>query len=130
MLHPVAWDVQFDDYAMMHQPVDRRRRHHRVFEDRFPFREWQVAGHQHAAPFVPLGQQGEHHFHVVPALLQIPQIVDDQMVSSLASSSRIDSTAITASLSPSNSSRKASSTCTSPSSAASFRIFKYSLLDR
>ena len=51
-------------------------------------------------------------------------------MSSLASTSRIDSAVITASAFPANSSRKASSTCTSPSSAASFRIFKYSLLDR
>ena len=36
-LHPVARDVQFDDHAVMHQAVDRGRRHHRVFEDRFPF---------------------------------------------------------------------------------------------
>jgi hypothetical protein len=35
-LHPVARDIQFDDYAVMHQTVDRGRRHHRVFEDRFP----------------------------------------------------------------------------------------------
>ena len=34
---PVARDVQLDDHAMMHQPVDRCRRHHRVFENRFPF---------------------------------------------------------------------------------------------
>jgi hypothetical protein len=36
-LHPVARDVQFDYHAVMHQAVDRCRRHHRVFEDRFPF---------------------------------------------------------------------------------------------
>jgi hypothetical protein len=37
VLHPVARDVQLDDHAMMHQSVDRRCRHHRVFEDRLPF---------------------------------------------------------------------------------------------
>ena len=37
VFHPVARDVQLDDHAMMHQSVDRCRRHHRVFEDRFPF---------------------------------------------------------------------------------------------
>jgi hypothetical protein len=36
VLHPVARDVQLDDHAMVHQSVDRSRRHHRVFEDGFP----------------------------------------------------------------------------------------------
>src|SRR5712691_11282774 len=49
VLHPVTRDVQLDDHAMMHQPVDRSRRHHRVFEDGFPLRERQIAGHQYAA---------------------------------------------------------------------------------
>src|SRR5207249_5634063 len=56
-------------------------------------------------------------------------IVTGGMVSSLASTSPIDSTVITASASAS-SSPKASSTWTSPASAASFRIFTYSLLHR
>ncbi len=33
VLHPVARDVQLDDHAMMHQPIDRCCRHHGVFED-------------------------------------------------------------------------------------------------
>src|ERR1022692_1264003 len=57
-------------------------------------------------------------------------IVTGAIVSSLASKSPIDSTVIAASAFLSSSSRKASSTCTSPASAASFRIFRYSLLDR
>ena len=36
VLHSVARDVQFDDHAVMYQPVDRCRRHHGIFEDRFP----------------------------------------------------------------------------------------------
>src|ERR1017187_5904954 len=31
VLHPVARDVQLDDHAMMHQPVDGCRRHYGVF---------------------------------------------------------------------------------------------------
>src|ERR1044071_5775737 len=56
VLHPVARNVQLDDDAVMYQPVDRGRRHHRVFEDRFPFGERQIARHQHAAAFVALRQ--------------------------------------------------------------------------
>ncbi len=65
---------------MVHQPVDGGCCHHGVFEDGLPFGERQIAGHQDAATFVTLRQQGEHHFHVVPALLQVAQIVDDQSV--------------------------------------------------
>ena len=52
------------------------------------------------------------------------------MVSSLASIAPIDSAVITVSAFSSSSSRKASSTWTSPATAARLRIFKYSLLDR
>ena len=45
VLHPVARDVQLDYHAMMHQSIDRRGRHHRVFEDGFPLRERQIARH-------------------------------------------------------------------------------------
>ena len=80
VFHAVTGNVQFDDHAMVHQAVDGSSRHHGVFEDRFPFGKRQIAGHQDAAAFVTLGQQSEHHFHVVPALLQVAQIVDDQSV--------------------------------------------------
>jgi hypothetical protein len=40
----------------MHQPVDRRRRHHGVFEDGLPLRKRQIAGHQYTAALVALGQ--------------------------------------------------------------------------
>src|ERR1044071_722098 len=55
-------------------------------------------------------------------------IVTSGSVPSLASTSPIASTVITASAS--SSSRRAASTGTSPASAASFRILRYSLLDR
>src|SRR5450759_1707741 len=57
-------------------------------------------------------------------------IVTGAMLSSLASTSPIDSTVIITSAFLSSSSRNASSTGTSPASAASFSIFKYSRLDR
>src|SRR5262249_61939733 len=56
LLFPIARNVQFDDHAVVHQPINRRRRHHRVFEDPFPFRERQVSGPQHAAPLVTFRQ--------------------------------------------------------------------------
>jgi hypothetical protein len=43
----------------MDQPIDRGRGSHRIFENAFPFREWQVARQQHAAAFIALRQQRE-----------------------------------------------------------------------
>ena len=63
---------------MVNQAVDRRRRHHRVLEDRFPARERQVARQHHAATLVALGQQAEQHLHLVTALLYVAQIIQDQ----------------------------------------------------
>src|SRR5260370_16778303 len=62
----------------MHQLIDRRGRRHRVLEDLLPLRERQVAGHQHAPPFVPFRQQREQHLHLLPALLHVAEVVDHQ----------------------------------------------------
>ena len=64
VLNSVGRDVQLDAHPVIHQSVDRRRRHHGVFEDGFPFREQQIAGHQHAAAFLALDRQCEYQFHV------------------------------------------------------------------
>ena len=45
----------------MHQPVDGRRRGHRVLEDLLPLGERKAAGQHHAAALVALGEQGEQH---------------------------------------------------------------------
>ncbi len=42
------------------------------------FRERQIAGEEDAATLVTFSQQGEQHFHFLPALLHVPKIVDDQ----------------------------------------------------
>jgi hypothetical protein len=39
----IAWDVQLEDHAMMHEAIDRGSRRHRIFEDALPFRKRQVA---------------------------------------------------------------------------------------
>src|SRR5215467_14043502 len=40
LLYPIARNIQLDDHAVMHQSVDRGRRHHCILKDSFPFREW------------------------------------------------------------------------------------------
>ncbi len=62
----------------MHQSIDGCRRGQRVFKDALPFREDEVAGQQHAAAFVAMGQQREQYFHLLAALLHIAQVIDDQ----------------------------------------------------
>src|SRR5581483_10913538 len=78
LLCPVARHVQLDNDAVIHQPVDRRRRRHRVLEDRLPPRERQVARQQHTPPLVPLRQQREQYLHLLPRLLHVPQVVQQQ----------------------------------------------------
>jgi hypothetical protein len=65
-LRRIARNIQFDNHAVMHQPVDGRRRYHGVFEDSFPFGKRRIADHQNVAALVAFRQQREHHLHVVP----------------------------------------------------------------
>ena len=65
---------------MVDEPVDHRRRRHRILEDPVPLAEDQVAGDQHALALVPLGQEGEEHLHLVAALLHIPDVIEDDRV--------------------------------------------------
>src|SRR5207245_9135495 len=58
-LDSVTRQIHLDDDAVMHQPVHRCRGRHRVLENLLPFRERQIAGHQHAAAFVTFRQQRE-----------------------------------------------------------------------
>ncbi len=62
----------------MHQAVDRRRGGHRVFEDRRPLRERQVAGQHHAAALVAFRQEREEHLHLLAAPLHVAEVVDDR----------------------------------------------------
>jgi len=40
----------------------------------------QVAGEHHAASLVALSQQNEEHFHLLPVLLDIADVVNDQHI--------------------------------------------------
>ena len=72
----VTGDVQLDDDRVMDQAVDRGRRRHWILKNLLPLGKRQVAADQETAAFVALGQQREQHFHLVPALLDIAQVVD------------------------------------------------------
>ena len=55
-------------------------RRHRIFEDLIPSAEHKVAGDQHRAALVSLGDQSKQNLHLLPALFDIAQIVEDQGV--------------------------------------------------
>ena len=64
----------------MDQAIDSGRRCHRILEDLFPLRERQIAREHHGAPFIPLCQKDEQHFHLLAVLLDVADIVDDKRV--------------------------------------------------
>ena len=71
-----ALPVELQDDGVMHQAVNGRHGRHRILEDLVPFGEDQVAANHHAAPFIPLGQKREQHFHFGPVLLHVAQVVE------------------------------------------------------
>jgi len=62
----------------MHQSVNGRCCCHRILEYLLPARKRQIAAQQHAAPFITLRQQHKQHFHFLPALLHIAQVIHNQ----------------------------------------------------
>ncbi len=65
---------------MVHEPIDGGRRRHRVLEDAFPFTEHQIAGHQQRAAFVALRDQREQHLGFLRALLDVPNVINDEQL--------------------------------------------------
>ena len=65
---------------MVDQPVDGGSGGHGVFEDAIPLAEDEVAGEHQAAAFVAFGQEGEEHFHLFGALLDVAEVVEDDDV--------------------------------------------------
>ena len=64
----------------MDQPIDGSGGGHGIFEDGVPFRKRQVASNQDAAALVAMGQQGKEHFHFLPGVLDIADVVEDQPI--------------------------------------------------
>ena len=76
--HTITGNIQFNNDAVMHQPVDSCRGGHRVFKNDLPLGKGQIAGDHDAAPFVAFGQQGKEHLHLFPGLLHITDVVQDE----------------------------------------------------
>ena len=71
LLESIARNVEFQDDAVVYEPVDRRGRRHGVLEDLLPFRKRQIAREDDAASFVTLGQQREQDLHLFAILLHV-----------------------------------------------------------
>ena len=61
----------------MDEPVNSRRRCHWVFKDHFPLREWKVTGNHHTSALVTVGKKREENLHLVPALLNVTDVIDN-----------------------------------------------------
>lgn len=61
---------------MVHQPIYCRCRGHGVLEYDLLFRERQIAGKQHAASFIAMGQQRKQDLHLISVLLNIAEVIN------------------------------------------------------
>jgi hypothetical protein len=59
---PEAFTVHLQDMDMMGEAIEQRAREPLRSEDRGPFVEWQVAGHQRGAAFIALAEHLEEQF--------------------------------------------------------------------
>src|SRR5258708_5193539 len=75
--HSHGFTIELQNNGVMHQTVHRCHRRHRVLENLVPLRENQIAAQQYAAPLISLGQKGEEHFHLLPRLLNVSQVVQN-----------------------------------------------------
>ena len=73
-----AGNVELQDDGVVDQPVDRGGGRHRILEDALPVAEHQVAGDQHRASFIALGNQGEEDLRLFGALFDVANIIEDQ----------------------------------------------------
>ena len=79
-LGPEARSREFEDDAVVDQPVNGRRRSHGVLENPVLLGEHQVGGDDDGPALVAFGQEGEQDLHLVPVLLDIPNIINDNGV--------------------------------------------------
>ncbi len=74
---PVAGSGEFQDRAVVDDPIDGRGGCHGVFEYLVPLREDEIGRNQHALSLVPLSQEVEEHLHLLLLLLDIADVSYD-----------------------------------------------------
>ena len=76
----VTRHVELEDDRVMHDPVYRSSRRHRIGEDLLPLREDQVRGDAEGAALITLGYQGEQHLGLLGTLRQVTKVVYHQQI--------------------------------------------------
>ena len=80
MLNTNTLAGHLEDDRVVDEPIDRGGGGHRILEDPIPFAEHKIAGDDHGAPLIPLGEKREQHLHLVAALLDVAKIVADHSI--------------------------------------------------
>src|SRR5215510_6575646 len=83
LLDPDALAGQLEDDLVVNEPVDRGGSGHWVLEDPVPLAEHEVAGDDHGAALVALGEEREQHLHLVAVLLDVADVVEDHGVEAI-----------------------------------------------
>ena len=78
LLQAVAWQVQFQNDAVMNQAVNGSRRGHGVFKNLLPLGKGQIACQHHRATLIAIRQQRKEHLHLFATVLNITDIINDK----------------------------------------------------
>jgi len=65
---------------MMNKPVNGCCCGHGIFKNLFPFGERQIAGDHQTTLFIAICQEGKQHLHLFPALLDVPNIINNNRI--------------------------------------------------
>jgi hypothetical protein len=64
----------------MYQPINSSCDSLRIFKNPLPFGKRQIAGNHQAAALVTIGQQCKQHLHLLAAVLNVSDIIDDNRI--------------------------------------------------
>ena len=78
MTHPIAVPADVDDVAVMHEPIEERRRHDFIAEDVTPFGEALIRGEHGARPLVPFRHELEEEHRAGPRVGEIADLVNHE----------------------------------------------------
>lgn len=68
---------KFQYNSMMDQSIHRRHRRHRILENLVPLGKRKIAADSYAPPLIARRQKREQHFHLLPGLLHVSKVIED-----------------------------------------------------
>jgi len=69
-----------EDHGVVDGAIDGSSGGHRILEDPVPLAEHEIAGDDHGAALVPLGEERQQDLHLVAVLLDVPEVIADHGV--------------------------------------------------